>query len=116
MVLYTPNTRLQAARPPSGFDLSAILPAVTIGFRPFLSIPSAFSHAYRQLGLNERDRDAYDDLCYAIRVESGRGQPKHQLLGYSDNIQGDMPLSANSPPTASIVATHPGTKTPKPHN
>jgi len=38
------------------------------------------------------DSDSYFELYDAVTSEAFGGQPKHQLLGYSNNVQGEMQL------------------------
>jgi uncharacterized protein YwqG len=92
IVLYAPTGPLEAAPSPSDLDTEAILPVVPVGFRAFLSIPCYDSAACDSLALADGDSDSYFELYDAVTSEAFGGQPKHQLLGYSNNVQGDMQL------------------------
>jgi uncharacterized protein YwqG len=92
VVLYTSGGQLEASSPPSDLAPDAILPPIPVGFRPFLSIPGYGSAACDSLDLADGDSDAYSELYDAVTCEASGGQPNHQLLGHSNNVQGDMQL------------------------
>ena len=92
VVFYTSDGPLEAAPSPSDRDAEVILPSIPVGFRPFLSIPGYDSTACDSLNLDDVDREAYLELYDAVSSEASNGQPNHQLLGHSNNIQGDMQL------------------------
>ena len=92
VVFYTSGGPLEAAPSPFDRDAEVILPSIPVGFRPFLSIPGYDSTACDSLNLEDADREAYLELYEAVSSEASSGQPNHQLLGHSNNLQGDMQL------------------------
>jgi uncharacterized protein YwqG len=56
------------------------------------SLPSSGSVIFQQLSLTDEEWDRYDEFYEAVRQHFTSAEPCHQLLGYSNNVQGDMQL------------------------
>ena len=94
VVLYSHAAPIETAQPADYSTKEAATPSIPIGFRSILSLPVWDSAARESIGLGRSvaDNNAYYDLYDAFTKEASDEQTNHQLLGHSNNIQGDMQL------------------------
>ena len=87
------STPLSRAGLPGGAKLEAVsLAPFRLGFSAVPSLPSSGSEAFQQLALHDEEWDRYHEFYDAVRKRFTDGEPCHQILGHSNNVQGDMQL------------------------
>lgn len=98
-VLYTADAAAVSRRDrPDGLPAEAILNPRAATPRPRLTIPPWESTDFELLGLEDTQTDAYFELARELARVQAAGdavETTHQLLGYPDQIQGDMQLESH---------------------
>lgn len=94
VILHVDDVRsLSPAAVPDGAQAGEIsISPSLIQFSSLPTIPAMRSATGRQLGLETEERRRYFDFHDAVRQSLIGASPNHQMLGHSDNVQGDMPL------------------------
>ena len=87
-----PDTLVRTDAPP-GMDKYGIFTPCAVTFSTELVLPPWDSAHIAKLHLTEEERDSYDSLLGQIAdLQSTEDELIHRLLGYPDEIQGDMEL------------------------
>jgi uncharacterized protein YwqG len=81
------------AMPESGGTLEVLKP-VALQPRTVATVPAPRTQAFDALGLTDDELDRYQAFQEAVAARDPQSTPRHQMLGHSWNVQGDMQLEA----------------------
>ena len=91
-VVYAEGGPTLASTPmPTNGRTVEILKPLAVRPRTVATVPAARTPAYEALGLTDDESDRYQEFQDAVGAQS---TPRHQMLGHSWNVQGDMQLEA----------------------